>query len=150
MDRVPCIKAYVAHLLSKEAYNPAAIEGQQQMKKAITRASICARTKASTLMITADQLNRKLESARPPSPPQDPTTSVALHHNNGLAQPDHLNTEPGPTTQGARSTVEAMPTEPAGAPQTDHWPLLAPYIDVPMGDNEDILDWEPDPSPVHP
>jgi hypothetical protein len=51
------------HLLSKEAYNPAALKGQQQMKKAITRASKCAHTKASTTMVTADQLNCELASA---------------------------------------------------------------------------------------
>jgi hypothetical protein len=71
-DRVPCIEAYVTHLLSKEAYNPAAIKGQQQRKKATTRASKCARTKVSVSMVTADQLDRKLASARPTSPPQDP------------------------------------------------------------------------------
>jgi hypothetical protein len=32
-DRVPRIKPYVTCLLSKEAHNPAAIEGQQWMKK---------------------------------------------------------------------------------------------------------------------
>jgi hypothetical protein len=42
------------HLLSKEAYNPAAIEGQQGMKKAITRASKRACTKVSTMMVMAD------------------------------------------------------------------------------------------------
>jgi hypothetical protein len=149
-DRVPCIKADVVCLLAKEAYNPAAIEGQQRMKKAATRGSKCARTKASTLMVMADQLDHELASARPPSPPQDPAASAARHRNNGLAQPDHLTTEPSPTTQGARSTVKAMPAEPAGTPQMDPWPLPAPYTDVPMADTEDILNSERDPSPGPP
>jgi hypothetical protein len=96
-------------------------------------------------MVMADQLDCELASARPPSPPQDPATSAAWHCNNGLAVPDHLTTEPGPTTQGARSTVEVTPAEPAGAPQMDPWPLPAPYTDVLMADAEDILDWEPEP-----
>jgi hypothetical protein len=113
---VPRIEAYVACLLSNEVYNPAAIEGQQWMKKATTRASKHALTKASTSMVTADQLNHKLASARPPSPPQ-----------------------------GAGTTVEATPTKAVGIPQMDPRPLPAPYTDVPMGDIKDILDWEPDP-----
>jgi hypothetical protein len=64
-DRVPHIEAYVARLLSKEAYNPTAIKGQQWMKKGTTRASKCAHTKVSVMMVTGDQLNRKLASARP-------------------------------------------------------------------------------------
>jgi hypothetical protein len=51
------------HLLFKEAYNPAAIEGQQQMKKAVTQASKHTRTKASVMMVTANQLNCELASA---------------------------------------------------------------------------------------
>jgi hypothetical protein len=88
------------HLLSKEAYNPAAIEGQQQMKKATTRDSKRACTKASVLMVMADQLDCDLASARPPSPPQDPATSVSWHWSNGLAFPDHLQPTSGTTTQG--------------------------------------------------
>ena len=38
-DRVPRFKAYVARLLSKKAYNSAAIEGQQRMTKGATRAA---------------------------------------------------------------------------------------------------------------
>jgi hypothetical protein len=149
-DRVPRIGAYVMPLLSKEAYNPTAIKGQQQMKEATTSASKCARTKASPLTVTVNQLDHELASARPTSPPHDPAASVAWHHNNGLALPDHLHTEHGPTTQGARSTIETMPTKPAGAPQTDPWPPLALYTDIPMGDAEDILNWELDPSPEDP
>jgi hypothetical protein len=61
-DRVPLIEAYVACLLSKEAHNPAALEGQQQMKKGATRAAKCAHTKVSVTMVTADQPNRELAS----------------------------------------------------------------------------------------
>jgi hypothetical protein len=61
-DRVPHIKAYVACLLSKEAYNPAAIEGQQRVKKAATRASKHTRLGACTLMVTANQLDHELAS----------------------------------------------------------------------------------------
>jgi hypothetical protein len=57
--------------------------------------------------------------------------------------------EPGATTEGAGSTVEAMPVEPVGTPQTDPRPPPALYTDVPMGDAEDILDWELDQSPDH-
>jgi hypothetical protein len=149
-DRVPRIEAYVVRLLSKEAHNLAAIEGQQPMKKAATRASKCAHTKASTSMVTANQLDCELASARPPLAPQDSAMSAAWHHNNGLALPDHLHTESGPTTQGAGSTVKATPTEPAGAPQMETRPPPTPYTDIPMGNAEDILDWEPDQSPDHP
>jgi hypothetical protein len=76
-ERVPRIEAYIARLLSKEAYNPAAVEGQQRMKKAVTRASKCARTKASTMMVTADQLDHELASAQPPFPLQDQAASAA-------------------------------------------------------------------------
>jgi hypothetical protein len=58
---VPCIEAYVAHLLSKEAYNPAALEGQQQMKKGATWAAKCAHTKASATMVTTDQLDHECQ-----------------------------------------------------------------------------------------
>jgi hypothetical protein len=71
LDRVPRIKAYVAHLLSKEAYNPTASKGQQWMQKAVTWASKLAHTKASTMMVKADQLDQVLASTRPLSPPQD-------------------------------------------------------------------------------
>jgi hypothetical protein len=93
-------------------------------------------------MVMADQLD--LASARPLSPPQDPAASAAWHHNNGLALPNHFHTEPGPTTQGARSTVEATPAKPAGTPQMDPWHPPAPYTDVPMGAAKDILNWGPD------
>jgi hypothetical protein len=96
-DRVPHIEAYVAHFLSKKAYNPAAIEGQQRMKKASTRTAKRARTKASAQTVTAEQLDRELAAARPPSPPPDPAASAAWHQNNGLAVPNHLATEPGLT-----------------------------------------------------
>jgi hypothetical protein len=101
-------------------------------------------------MVMADQLNRELASARPPSPPQDPAMSVAWHHNNGLALPDHLHAKSGPTPQGTGATVKATPAKPAGTPQTDPQPPPAPYTDVWMEDTEDILDWEPDQSPDHP
>jgi hypothetical protein len=100
--------------------------------------------------MTVDQLDHELGSARPTLPPQHPATSAAWHHNNGLALPDHLHTKHGPITQGARSTVKATPAEPAGAPQTDPQPPLALSTDIPMGDAEDILDWEQDLSPEHP
>jgi hypothetical protein len=45
-------------------------------------------------MITADQLDRKLATARQPSPPTDPAASVAWHQDNGLAVPDHLTANP--------------------------------------------------------
>jgi hypothetical protein len=67
-DHVPHIEAYVARFLTKQAYNSAALEGQQRMKKAVTWASKRARTKVSAPMVTADQLDRKLAAARPPSP----------------------------------------------------------------------------------
>jgi hypothetical protein len=95
-DRMPRIEAYVARFLAKQAYNSAALEGQQWMKKAVTRASKRARTKASTPMVTSDQLDHELAAARPPSPPPDPAASAAWHQDNGLAMPDHLTTEPGP------------------------------------------------------
>jgi hypothetical protein len=60
---VPRIEAYVAHLLTKRAYNSAATEGQQKMKKAATWATKCARTKSSVPTITADQLDRELAAA---------------------------------------------------------------------------------------
>jgi hypothetical protein len=82
-DRVPRIEAYVA-CLTKQAYNPAALEGQQRMKKAVTRAAKCARTKASATMVTVDQLDHELAAARPPSPPPDPAASAAWHQDNGL------------------------------------------------------------------
>jgi hypothetical protein len=89
-DRVPRIEAYVARFLTKKVYNPAAIEGQQWMKKAVTRAAKCACTKASTTMITVDQLDLELAAARPLSPPPVPAASVAWHQDNGLAVPDHF------------------------------------------------------------
>jgi hypothetical protein len=70
---------------------------------------------------------------------------MAWHLKNGLALPDHLQTESGSTPQGARPTIENTPAKPAGAPQTDPQALPAPYTDIPMGDAKDILDWEPDP-----
>jgi hypothetical protein len=56
LDQLPRIEAYIMCLLSKEAYNPAAIEGQQRMKKAVTRASKRAHTKASMSMVIAARL----------------------------------------------------------------------------------------------
>jgi hypothetical protein len=122
LDRVPRIKPYVTHLLSKEAYNPAAIEG------------------------TADQLDHDLTSARVP---QDPAAPAAWHQNNGLAFPDNPQTESSPTLQGTGSAITAPPAEPTGAPQVDPQALPALYTDVPIRDVEDILNWEPDPSPDH-
>jgi hypothetical protein len=57
-ERVPLIKAYVACLMSKEAYSPTAIQGQQQMKNTTSRASKCACTNGGTLMVMAVQLDR--------------------------------------------------------------------------------------------
>jgi hypothetical protein len=142
-DHVPRIEAYVARFLSKAAYNPAALEGQQRMKKGATRAAKRAHIKASVTMVTANQLNRELASAQTPSPPPDPATSVAWNHDNGLAVPDHLTPEPGLTVQEARPSVEATPADPADIPQPDPWPLPAPYTDVPMEDIENIDKWAP-------
>jgi hypothetical protein len=61
-DRVPRIDAYIARFLSKEACNPAALEGQQQMKKGTTQAAKRACTKTSA-MVTTNQLDRKLADA---------------------------------------------------------------------------------------
>ena len=69
-DRVPRIEAYVARLLSKEVCNPAALKGQQRMKKGATRPAKHARTKASTTMVTANQLDCELACTRLPSPLQ--------------------------------------------------------------------------------
>jgi hypothetical protein len=139
---VPHIEAYVAHLLYKEAYNPAAHEQQQRMKKGATRAAKCAHTKVNTTMVTTNQLDCELASARPPSPPPYPAASAAWHHDNGLAQPDHLTTQPSLTTQEAESIAEATAAEPAGTPQPDPQPPPAPYINVQMWNVEDIVDWE--------
>jgi hypothetical protein len=143
-DRVPRIEAYVAHHLTKRAYNSAATKGQQQMKKAATRASKRARTKLSAPMITPDQLDRELAAVRHPSPPTDPAASAAWHQGNGLAVPDHLTAKPGPSTQGASPSREAAPAELAGTSQPDPRPPPAPYTDVPMADVEDIVDYELD------
>jgi hypothetical protein len=101
---VPHIEAYIARLLSKEVCNPAALEGQQRMKKGTTWAAKCARTKVSVVIVTADQLDRKLASVQPSSPPPDLAMSVAWHHDNGLAVPDHLTVEHGLTVQDAGHT----------------------------------------------
>jgi hypothetical protein len=87
-DRVPHIDAYVAHFLMKQAYNSAALEGQQRMKKAVTWAAKRTRTKASTTMVTANQLDREVAAARLPSPPPDPAASGQW---SGSARPfDHV------------------------------------------------------------
>jgi hypothetical protein len=138
-SRVPRIKAYVARLLSKKAYNPAAIKGQQRMQKAVTKR---ARTKVSSTMVSIDQLDRELAAAQPPSPPPDPAASAAWHQDNGLAVPDHLTTEPGLTTQEAGPSTETVPTELAGTHQQDPRSPPAPYTDVPMADVEEIVDYE--------
>jgi hypothetical protein len=116
---VPRIEAYVACFLTKKAYNPAAIKGQQWIKKAVTRAAKRAHTKASATMVTADQLNRKLATTRLPSPALDPAASSAWNQDNGLAVPDYLTTESGLTTQEAGPSTEAAPAELAGTPQPD-------------------------------
>ena len=74
---------------------------------------------------------------------------MTWHHNNGLAFPDHLQTESGVTTQGTGPSVEITPAQLVGTPQADPWALPAPYTDVPMGDVEDIIDWKPDPTSDH-
>jgi hypothetical protein len=102
------------------------------MKKAVTRAAKRAHTKASATMVTVDQLDRELASARPPSPPPDPAADAAWHDDNGLAQPDHLTTEPGLTTQEARSLAKATPAELVDVPQSDPQPPPAPYTDIQM------------------
>ena len=112
------------------------------MKQATTRASKRARTKASSTMVSIDQLDRELAAAQPPSPPPDPAASAAWHQDNGLALPDHLTTEPGLTTQEAGPSTETAPAEPAGTPQPDPRPQPAPYTDIPMADVEDIVDYE--------
>jgi hypothetical protein len=68
---------------------------------------------------------------------------VAWHHKNGLAFPDHLQTEYSSTPQGAGLAVENTPAKHVGTPQVDPQAPPALYTDVPMGDAEDILDWEP-------
>jgi hypothetical protein len=55
-----------------------------------------------------------------------------------MGLPEHLQTESGSPSQGARPTAEKAHTNPAGAPQTDPWDMPAPYT----GDNKEILDWE--------
>jgi hypothetical protein len=114
------------------------------MKKGSTRAAKRARTKVSAQMVTAEQLNRELAAARPPSPPLDPAASAAWHQDNGLAMPDHLTTASGLTTQGAGPSTETAPAELAGTSQPDPRPPPAPYTDIPMADIEDIVDYEPE------
>jgi hypothetical protein len=143
-DRVPRIEAYVACHLTKRAYNSAATEGQQKMKKAATWATKRACTKLSAPMIMADQLDRELAATRQPSPFTDPAASAAWHQDNGLAVPDHLTAEPGLSTQGAGTSSKAAPAELAGTSQPDPRPPPAPYTDVPMADVEDIVDYELD------
>jgi hypothetical protein len=145
LNRMPWVEVYVACLLSKEVYSPMAIRGQYRMKKATSRASKNACTKASMSMVTATQLDYMLANAWPPSPPQDPAASAAWHHKNGLALPDHLQTNSSSTSQGDGPAAENMPAKPADTPHMNPQALPSPYIDVPMGDTEDILDWEPDP-----
>jgi hypothetical protein len=140
---IPSSNSLARHL-TKRAHNSAATEGQQKMKKAATQATKHARTKSSAPMITDDQLDRKLAAARQPSPPPDPAASAAWHKDNGLAVPDHLTAEPGPSTQRAGSSNKAAPAKLAGTPQPDPWPPPAPYINVPMADGEDIVDYELD------
>jgi hypothetical protein len=62
-DHVLRVEAYVMCFLSKEVCNPAALEGQQQMKKAVTRAAKRAHTMVSVTMVTANQVDRELASA---------------------------------------------------------------------------------------
>ena len=114
------------------------------MKRAATRSTKRARTKSGAPTITADQLDRELAANRQPSLPPDPAASAAWHQDNGLAVPDHLIVEPGPSTQGAGPSTEAAPADLAGTLQLDPRPPPAPYVDVPMGDGEDIVDYEPD------
>jgi hypothetical protein len=141
---VPCIEAYVACLLSKEVYNSTALEGQQWIKKGTTQAAKCARTKAGVMMVTANQLDRELASARPPSPPPDPAVSAAWHHDNGLDVPENLTPEPDLTGQEARPSIKMKPANIADIPQPDPQPPPALYTDVPMEDVKNIDDWEPD------
>jgi hypothetical protein len=91
-------------------------------------------------MVTAAQLNCELANTRPPSPPRDPATSTAWHLKNGLALPDHLQTESGSTPQGAGPITKNTPTEHTGTPQMDPQALPAPYTNVSMGVTKDILD----------
>jgi hypothetical protein len=95
-------------------------------------------------MITANQLDRELATARSLSPPPDPAASAAWHQDNGLAVPDHLVTEPGLTAQEAGPSTRTAPAELAGPSQLDPRPPPAPYTDVPMEDIEDIVDYELD------
>jgi hypothetical protein len=105
-DHVPHIEAYVAHFLSKEVYNSAALEAQQRMKKGVTRAAKRARTKASATMVTANQHDCELVEPQPPSPPPDPAAAAAWHQDNGLAVPDHLTVEPSLTAQEAGLSIK--------------------------------------------
>jgi hypothetical protein len=93
-------------------------------------------------MISIAQLDRELAAARPPSPSPDPAASAAWHQDNGLAMPDHLDTEAGPSTQGAGPSSEVAPAELADASQPETRPPPAPYTDVPMADVEETLDYE--------
>jgi hypothetical protein len=93
-------------------------------------------------MISVDQLDRELAATQPPSPPPDPAASAAWHQDNGLAMPDHLNTEAGPSTQGAGLSTEAAPAKLAGTPQPDPRPQPELYTDVPMEGVEEIVDYE--------
>jgi hypothetical protein len=142
LHHVPRIKAYVTCFLSKKAYNTAAIEGQQRMKKGATWAAKRACTKASATIVTAE-LNRELSNARPQSPPPDPAASAAWHHDNGLVVPDHLLTEPGLTVQKAGPSTEAASAKLAGTPHPDPQPSPAPYTDIPMEDAKNPDDWVP-------
>jgi hypothetical protein len=143
-DRVPRIEAYAMRHVTKLAYNSAATEGQQKMKKAATRTAKRTPTKVSaTSMVTAEQLDRELAADRPPSPPPDPAASAAWHQDNDLAVPDHLPADPGLTTQEAGPSTEPAPTESAGTPHPDPRPTPAPYTDVPKEDVEEVVDYEP-------
>jgi len=143
-DRAPRIEAYIARLLTKKAHNSVATEGQQKMKRAATRSTKRARTKSGAPTMTAAQLDLELAANRQPSLPPDPAASAAWHQDNGLALPDHLSVEPGPSIQGAGPSNEAAPADLAGTLQPDPRPPPDPYLDVPMGDGEDIVDYEPD------
>jgi hypothetical protein len=65
----------------------------------------------------ATQLNLELASALPPLPPQDPAASVAWHLKNGLALPDHLQTESGSTHKGPDPPSRICPPIPQVLPR---------------------------------
>jgi hypothetical protein len=92
------------------------------MKKGATWAAKCARTKASVVMVTADQLDRKLASAQPYSPLW--TLPCQWH---GITIMAWL-------YQTIRQSNMASPFKRLDIPQPDPRSPPALYTDVPMED----------------